>query len=164
MATKTKKKTELKVVDGTNKDSKRVLVDKEVEVKLSKEERLKIGEENGNLQAEMDDAKDVLQEKTQEFKEFKKPQDLKIKKLQGVLDENNRALHTGKAKRKMQCGVVFNYESNEVITYFPANSNKEADIVERRTMDAKERQLSLIPEEAAAVAAGIPEEGESAIE
>lgn len=167
MATKTKKPAKPKLVpalDGTNKDSKRVLVEKDIKVKLSEKEITKMARENGKTQLELDNAKDILAEKTKEFKEFKKPQDAKIKELSETIARTNREIDTGEATRKLPCGVVFDYEANAVHTFYPADSQDPKNIVETRTMDAKERQLSLIPEEAEAIAKGIPEEGMEARE
>ena len=163
MATKTKGQAKLKAVQDPP-DSKRVKVFKDIKIKLKDKEIMAKAKENGHLQKELDADKDLLTERTKEFKEFKKPQDKKIKDLSERIANINREVETGEAIVRSEVGVVFNYASCEVLTYFPADSNKEADIVERRTMDAKEKQLSLIPEEAQAIAAGIPEEGMEAVE
>lgn len=166
MATKTKAKKDnvTPIKAATPADSKRVYAEKPVKVKLKDAEISKMAKENGKLQRELDDAKDLLAEKTKEFKEFKKPQDAKIKELQEKIAVNNRAIESGEATRNQECGVVFDYAANEVLTFFPKDSERPEDIVDRRTMDAKERQLSLIPEEAEAIAKGIPEEGMAARE
>lgn len=165
MATKTKKpKNNVVPLDGTNNDKKRVYTKKPLKVKLTEAEISKIGKENGKIQREMDDLKDTLAEKTKEFKEFKKSTDAKIKELQEKIAQNNRAIDTGEATREMECGVEFDYAANEVLTFYPKDSNKPEDVKERRTMDARERQLSLMPEEAEAIAKGIPEEGMEARE
>lgn len=162
MATATKGKRETKAKD--TKDQKRVFAKQKVKVKLTEKDRLKKAAEAAALNKELDTEKDLLAAKTKEFKEFKKPQDKKIKDLSEKVSTLLRELEHNEAEQTEECGVVFDYKTNEVITYFPKNSTKEADIVSRRTMDAKERQMSLIPEEQQAIAEGIPEEGMEATE
>ena len=166
MATKTKKpKAELKAVPQQEApDTKRVVVTKDVRVKLTPAKRLEKAKEASALQKQLDVDKDLLTEKTREFKEFKKPQDLKIKDGAEKISVILRELETNECTSKEEVGVLFDYNSLEVRTYFPANSHREEDIIERRTMDAKEQQLSLIPEEAEAIAKGLPEEGQEAKE
>lgn len=162
MATATKSKKDKAPKD--TEDQKRVFAKQKVKVKLTEKDRLKMAAEAAALHKELDTEKDLLAQRTKEFKGFKKPQDKKIKELSEKVATLLRSLDSGEAEQMEECGVVFDYKTNEVLTYFPKNSTKESDIVSRRTMDAKERQMSLIPEEAEAVAAGIPEEGMEATE
>lgn len=162
---KKKGKTKLKAVEGeAPADSKRHVAKREVKVKLSNELRLAKTKEASHLQKELDEDEDLLAQKTNEFKEFKKPQDAKIKEKKGKIATILRELESGVTLSTEEVGVVFNYATNEVVTYFPKDSTKDSDVVERRTMDAKERQLSLLPEEAQAIAEGVPAEGQEAKE
>lgn len=160
------KKSNVAVLDGTSKkpESKRVAVTKEIKVKLTDKKKSEMSKEAASIQKSLDAEEALLSQKTKEFKEFKKPQDKKIKELKESIAKILRAIECGEAMSTEKCAVVFDYQAGEVLTYFPENSTKEADIVERRTMDARERQLSLIPEEAEAVAGGIPAEGPEARE
>ena len=163
MPKKGKGKAHLKVAE-LPADSKRVPAKKEIKVKLSDQLRLEKTKEASHLQAELDKDEDLLAQKTKEFKEFKKPQDAKIKEKKAKIANILRALETGEIVSNEEVDVVFNYASNEVLTIHPRGSNSEADIVERRPMDAKERQFSLLPEEAQAIAEGVPEQGQEAKE